>query len=493
MNYLDLTIKEIHEALLAKKVTPVELVKEAIKRAKENNDNAFELIIEEDAIKKAEELSKMEVPLDNYFFGIPYVAKNNFSTKGYETNASSNILNGYIPVFDATVIELLNKAQAILVAKSTLDELAMGGTGTSGHLGITYNPYDSTHTRLCGGSSCGSAVAVADGIVPFALGSDTGDSVRKPASFTGLVGFKPTWGIISRYGLFPFAPSLDHVAYFTRSVFDSAISLNLLSKKDEHDSTCFRGEREDYTKFDKSLNNKKVAIIKEIYDSIQDREMKDYFDKTVEKIIKKGAKVEYISVSSDLLKAVYPAYIVISSAEATSNNANLDGIKFGPNYGGKSYQEVMYNARTKGFSALIKRRFVIGSYALMRENQEEVFLRAQKARHLIVDKFNKIFEEYDCVYLPASPSVAPYINASNDDVNEDFVILDNWLGIGNFGGFPSITIPLAFNKENKMPYGVNLMAKAYDEVNLFGIASAIEDEIGLKNVSTHTYMNKEGE
>ena len=493
MNYLDLTIKEIHEALLNKKVTPVDLVKEAIKRAKENKDNAFELIIEEDAIKKAEELSKLEVPADNYFFGIPYVAKNNFSTKGYETNASSNILNGYIPVFDATVIKLLNDANAILVAKSTMDELAMGGTGTTGHLGITFNAYDASHTRLCGGSSAGSAVAVADAIVPFALGSDTGDSVRKPASFNALVGFKPTWGLISRFGLFPFAPSLDHVAYFTRSVLDSAISLNLLAKKDENDSTCFRGEREDYTKFNSSLKGKKVAIIKEIYNSITDEEMKKYFDETVEKILKNGAEVQYISVSPDLLKAVYPAYIVISCAEATSNNANLDGIKFGPHYDGKSYQEVMYNARTNGFSPLIKRRFIIGSYALMRENQEEVFLCAQKARHLIVDAFNEIFKTFDCVYLPAAPSVAPFINKSNDNVNEDFVILDNWLGIGNFGGFPSITIPLAFNKENKMPYGVNLMAKPYDEVNLFGIASALEEEIGLKNVSTHTINSKEGE
>src|SRR5574344_756998 len=239
MSYLDLSIREIHKALLNKKVSILDLTKEAISRAKKDTNNAFECILEKEALEKATKLNDT------------IIAKDNFSTKDIETTGGSNILVGYMPLFDATVIKYLNEAGAILIGKTTLDELAMGGTGTSGHKGKTFNPYDPSHTHMIGGSSCGSAAAVADGIVPFALGSDTGDSVRKPASFTGLVGFKPTWGIISRYGLFPFAPSLDHVAYFTRSVFDSAISLNLLSKKDEHDSTCFRGEREDYTKFDK--------------------------------------------------------------------------------------------------------------------------------------------------------------------------------------------------------------------------------------------------
>ena len=464
MNYLDLTIEEIHKALLEGKTNPLELTKEAIKRAKENKDNAFEMLIEEDALKKAEELSKLPVPKDNYFFGIPYVAKDNYSTKGYETTASSNILNGYVPLFDATVIKLLNDAGAILIGKSTLDELAMGGTGTSGHKGVTYNPWDKSHTRIVGGSSAGSAVAVSDAIVPFALGSDTGDSVRKPASLAGLVGFKPTWGLISRFGLFPFAPSLDHVAYFTRSVFDSALAMELLSKHDENDSTSSYKERPNY------------------------KHVLEAFDKNVEFLRKNGAKVDFIDVDINLLRAIYPSYIVISCAEATSNDANLDGIKFGPNYGGKTYSEVMFNARTKGFSALIKRRFVIGSYALMRENQEEVFLRAQRARHLIVNTFNKIFEEYDAVYCPAAPSIAPLINKSSEDINEDFMIADNWLAIGNFGGYPSITLPIGF--ENDMPLGANLMCKPFDEVNLFNISLKIEEGTGLKNLTYPSYASK---
>ena len=490
MYYLDLTIKEIHEALLEGKTNPVELTKEALKRAKENKDNAFEMIIEEDALKKAEELSKLPVPKDNYFFGIPYIAKDNFSTKGYETTASSNILNGYVPLFDATVIKYLNEAGAILIAKSTLDELAMGGTGTSGHKGITYNPWDKSHTRLVGGSSCGSAAAVSDAIVPFALGSDTGDSVRKPASYAGLVGFKPTWGLVSRFGLFPFAPSLDHVAYFTRSVFDSALATELLSKHDENDSTSSYKERPNYLDLNSSVEGKKIAVINGIYKSIQDKKVIEYFDKNIEFLKINGAKVDFIDVDADLLKAIYPSYIVISCAEATSNDANLDGIKFGPNYGGKTYSEVMFNARTKGFSALIKRRFVIGSYALMRENQEEVFLRAQRARHLIVNTFNKIFETYDAVYCPAAPSIAPLINKSSENINEDFMIADNWLAIGNFGGYPSITLPIGL--ENDMPFGANLMCKPFDEVNLFNIALKIEEGTGLKNLNYPAYAKKEG-
>ena len=227
MSYLDLSIKELHEALVKKEVTPLELVEEALKRAHSNQDNAFEFIDDEGA--KAFASSLIEPEADNLLWGIPYVAKDNFSTEGIPTTASSNILNGYVPVFDATVIRKLKDSKAVMIAKATLDELAMGGTGTTGHLGKTFNPYDPSHKREIGGSSCGSAVSVAADIVPFALGSDTGDSVRKPASYAGLVGMKPTWGRISRYGLFPFAPSLDHVGYFTRDVYSSAALLSVLA------------------------------------------------------------------------------------------------------------------------------------------------------------------------------------------------------------------------------------------------------------------------
>ena len=235
MGYLRRSIKEIHEALISGAVTPEELVREALTKAHDNNDNAFEYICDKEAYEQIKDLGSKDK--NNMLWGIPFVCKDNFSTKDIPTTASSNILNGYVPIFDSEVVIRLKKAGAILIGKATLDELAMGGTGTTGHLGDTYNPWDPSHKHQIGGSSCGSAASVAAGIVPFSIGSDTGDSVRKPAGYSALVGIKPTWGRISRFGLFPFAPSMDHVGYFTRNVFDGAVLLETLAGRDDKDST----------------------------------------------------------------------------------------------------------------------------------------------------------------------------------------------------------------------------------------------------------------
>lgn len=480
MHYLDLTIKEIHEALVKHETTPLELTKEALKRAKENNDNAFETIVEEQALEEASKL--VEVEEDNIFWGIPVVVKDNFSTKNIKTTGSSDILRDYIPVFDATVVKKLKDKHAIIIGKTTLDELAMGGTGTTGHLGITYNPYDEKHERIVGGSSCGSAAAVAASIVPFALGSDTGDSVRKPASYAGLVGFKPTWGRISRFGLFPFAPSLDHVGFFTRSVEDAAYSLNLLAGRDDQDATSSYMPVDDYTSLlNESIVGKRIAVIDEIIDSIQNKEIVLEFNKCLDKLTKKGAIINHISLDNSLLQSLFPTYLVISCAEATSNNANLDGIKFGPRYEGKTYEEVMMNARSKGFSELIKRRFVIGSFSLMKENQELLFLRAQKNRRKIVETINKILSDNDVICLPSAPSIAPKLSDSSNRLSEEYLIADNHLVLGNFAGIPSITLPLGLFE--KMPYGINVMGKAFKEAEVLQIAKNIEDETGLYNLS----------
>ena len=478
MSYLDLTLQEIHIALVNKEVTPLQLVKAAISRAKSDKNNCFEYICEKEAIEKATSLVE---PTNNLFWGIPYVAKDNFSTKNIPTTASSDILNGYIPLFDATVVKKLDEAGAILIGKTTLDELAMGGTGTSGHKGITYNPYDLNKKHLTGGSSCGSASAVAAGIVPFSLGSDTGDSVRKPASNVGLVGYKPTWGLISRYGLFPFAPSLDHVGYFTRSVHDSAALLTILSGHDDNDMTSSLKEKVDYCKdINVENTNFKIAVINPIFREVENVLIKHSFDILVEKLKKKGFKVDYVDFDINLLKAIYPTYIILSCAEATSNNANLDGIKFGPRYEGNSYQEVMVKARTNGFSELIKRRFVIGSYALMKDNQNELFLRAKKARRLIVDAFNKLFETYDFIMLPASKNTAPTIENASEAIRKKYDIIDDYLAYGNFGGYPSITMPLSMS--NNLPYGINISSKPFNDKNLFNFANSIEKITGLRNL-----------
>lgn len=480
MSYLDLTIKEMHQALVDKKVTPLELTLEAIKRAKEDNNNAFETILEKEAIEIASNLKEPEV--DNIFWGIPVGIKDNFSTKGILTTGSSEILRDYVPVFNATVVQKLLDAHAVPIAKTTLDELAMGGTGTTGHKGITYNPYDPSHTRLVGGSSCGSAAMVSNAIVPFALGSDTGDSVRKPASYAGLVGFKPTWGRISRFGLFPFAPSLDHVAYFTRSVEDSALSLSLLAGRDNHDATSSTKPVEDYAKnINNPIKGVKIAILREVVDSIDDKNILEAFNNTIKELKKQGAVVEYVDFSIKLLESIYPTYMVISCAEATSNNANLDGIKFGPRYEADTYTDVMIKARTKGFCELIRRRFIIGSFALMRENQNDLFLRAQKARRLIVNRTNEILSDYDFIYVPAAPSIAPKFSDSSDRLSNNYLIADNILVLGNFAGLPSLTLPIG--KENNMPFGANVMGRAFEEAKVFNVAKAIENIVGLANMS----------
>ena len=479
MKYMNLSIREIHDAIIKGEVAPLELVKEAIESCKKDDNNSFEYICEKEALEKVTKLDPSKK--DSLLFGVPVVIKDNYSTKDIPTTGSSNILNGYVPIFSSEVVLRLEEAGAIVAAKSTMDELAMGGSGTTGHLGTTYNPWDKSKTHLIGGSSCGSASSVAAGIVPFSIGSDTGDSVRKPASFGALVGFKPSWGRISRFGLFPFATSLDHVAYFTRNVDDSAIVLNVLAGRDDKDfSSSFRPV-EDYTaRLNEPVKGKKIAIVKEIVDSISNVSIKEAFNKNIAALKEQGAIVEPVSVDIKLLKAIYPTYILISCAESTSNNANLDGVNFGPREPGESFEEIMTNTRTKGFSRLIKRRFVIGGYSLLRENQDELFLRAQKCRRLIVNAFNKIFEKYDAIYCPASPTAAPLISGSSDTLSDEYLIADNYMAFANMGGFPSITLPLGF--DDNLPFGGNLTGKPFDESGVLSIAKAIENATGLKDL-----------
>jgi aspartyl-tRNA(Asn)/glutamyl-tRNA(Gln) amidotransferase subunit A len=480
MSYLDLTITEIHEALVAKKTTPLELVQEAIIRAKANPDNAFELILEKEALEIAAALGEVEV--DNPLWGIPFVSKDNYATRDIVTTASSDVLNGYRPLFNATVIDRLLENKAILIGKTTLDELAMGGTGTTGHKGITYNPFDPKHERMIGGSSCGSAAAVAASIVPLALGSDTGDSVRKPAGYAGLVGMKPTWGRVSRYGLFPFAPSLDHVGYFTRSIADAALVTKVLSGHDDKDATSSRRPVAEYEAgLASGVKGMRIAVLHEIVNSKHEPYVKSSFDHLVGCLTQAGAIVDRVHFRKDLLEAIYPMYITIASAEATSNDANLDGVKFGPSFWGATYEEAILKARTAGFSELIKRRFIIGSFALLRENQAALFTRAQKGRRLIVQELDKIFGDYDLILSPTAPNIAPKFEDKTDKFSDQYLIADNHLVLGNFAGLPSLTVPCGL--ERGMPYGVNVMGRAFAEADVLRLGAAIERMTGLKNLS----------
>ena len=473
------TIEELRQDLDSKKVTSAELVKESLELAHKYQEEYNSFVTICDDASSSEELSG---PLS----GIPCAIKDNLSTKGVLTTASSNILKNYVPFFDATVVEKLKKAGAVSVGKTVLDELAMGGTGTTGHTGPTRNPWDKE--RLIGGSSCGSAAAVALGIVPFALGSDTGDSIRKPAAYGGVVGYKPTYGLVSRFGLFPFACSLDHVGCFTRSVKDVAYVLDCIKGQDKRDMTSLPDTKVSYAdELTTDIKGKKLFYIKEMLDrktyvDDYDEELEEIitnFEKIVEDYKSLGATVEAVSFDVKLLEAVFPTYFAISCAEATSNNSNLTGIIFGPRGEGDSIEKIMFDARTKGFSELIKRRFVTGSFILQKENQEKLFLNAQRVRRIIVDKMTELFKTYDGLILPAQGSVAPKFKSETvDKLSLRNLLLENHLAIGNFGGFPSITIPCGF--VNKMPIGLNITSGVKKDLDTLNIAYALESIYSYK-------------
>jgi len=477
--YRGKSITELRCELDKKETTPEELFDKANKLAHYFQDdyNSFVTIV--DKCKYKDRDSKLN--------GIPYALKDNFSTSGILTTASSNILKDYVPVYDATVYKKLKNAGAVLVGKTVLDELAMGGTGTTGHTGIVRNTWDKE--RMIGGSSAGSAAAVALGIVPFSIGSDTGDSVRKPASHGGLVGFKPTYGRISRYGLFAFASSLDHVAMFTRNVKDMAIVTDVLKGKDINDMTTLNNDGEVYEdSIDNDIKGRKLFYIKEIcgkdtYKDVDDKELQETitkFHELLDKLREEGFIIEEVSMDKVLLEAIYPTYMCISCAEATSNNSNLTGIPFGPRGEGNSIEEIMFDARTKGFSELIKRRFILGSYILQRENQEKLFLNAQRIRRMIVDKMNEFFKEYDGMIAPCSGGPASTFDATSEKLSDRYLILENHLAIGNFGGFPSITLP--FTMVDGLPVGVNLTGRVREDDLVLNMANYVEKVTGLKDI-----------
>lgn len=468
------SITDIRNDLDSNKITSKELFDESRKMAIDSQKeyNPFVTIMD----------NYEEISTGSILSGIPYALKDNISTKGILTTASSNILSNYVPVYDATIYKKLKEAGALLIGKTVLDELAMGGTGTTGHTGIVRNPWD--RTRQIGGSSAGSAAAVALGIVPFAIGSDTGDSIRKPAAYGGVVGFKPTYGRISRYGLFAFASSLDHLGVFTRNVRDAAIVTNIVKGQDSHDMTSLPDDNLDYVStLDNSVKGKKLFYIKEALDNNNnDPELNkiiENFNEVKKKCESLGMTVSEVSISRELLLALYPSYMAISCAEATSNDSNLTGIHFGVRGEGKTPDEIIRDARTKGFSELIKRRFIIGSYILQRENQEKLFLNAYRVRRLIVDKMNELFKDYDGLIMPAASGIAPKFEDKSDKLSDKYLILDNHMVIGNFGGYPSITIPSGF--VNSMPIGINITGMTKKDDVVLNIANMLESTMEYKN------------
>lgn len=477
MKYMDKSITELHELLKSGKVTSDELVKESLSISHDVQDkcNAFVTILDS--------ASGSEVT-DELLSGIPFGVKDNYSTKGILSTGSSNTLKDYVPFFDARSYENLKKKGAVAVNKTAMDEFGLGGTGTTAHTGVQKNPWDTK--RMCAGSSSGSAAAVASGVYPYALGSDTGDSIRKPAAYCGIVGYKPTYGMISRYGLFPFASSLDHCGVLARSVRDAAIVVDGMKGIDPKDMTSWDSSKIHLNDdLSDSVKGKKLFYIKELcelenYPNATDElkeHLNNFFD-TLKKCEELGMKVEGVSIDHKLLRAISSVYQVISCAEATSNLSNLTGLIFGPRGEGDNYIEMMKDHRTKGFSPLIKRRLVIGSYVLQTENQERYFKNAQRVRRLIVDKIKEEFKKYDALILPVGTGPAKLLDGTDEVIKDDTNALEDHLQIGNFGGFPSITIPNGF--VSKLPVGVNITGNCYDDQNVLNIAYALEGAMEYK-------------
>lgn len=476
MRFSDNTISNLRIKLDKGEVSSLDLFNTASALAYKYQDdcNLFVSILD----KKDEEKS------NSVLSGIPYALKDNISTKGILTTASSNILKDYVPVYDATVYKKLKESGAVLVGKTTLDELAMGGSGITAHTGIVRNPWDKT--RQIGGSSSGSVGVVSLDIVPFSIGSDTGDSIRKPAAYCGVVGYKPTYGLISRYGLFAFASSLDHVGVIARNVKDISLVTDIIKGHDDKDMTTLEDDGVKFSDYiNKDIGNKKLFYIKEIcdYNTVDTDESKlvlDNFYDTVNKVKSLGFSVSEVSIDKDLLNAIYPTYMSISCAEATSNNANLVGIHFGNRIGSKSIDEIMFETRTNGFSELIKRRFILGSYILQRENQEKLYLNACRIRRLLVEKLTDLFKEYDGMIMPATGGIAPKFGDKSDNLSDKYLLLENHLALANFGGFPSITIPSGF--VNKMPVAINITSGIKTDAMLLNMANKIENSLGYKNM-----------
>ena len=468
MNYYDKNIIEIHNDLINKKVTSKDLIDFSKNKILETNEkfNAYNLVLD----------SKENNEIYTLLSGIPYAMKDNISTKGIRTTACSNTLKDYVPIYNATVYEKLSQSGAIMIGKTNMDELAMGGTGLTGNAGIVKNPYD--EERISAGSSAGSAVAVATKTVPFAIGTDTGDSIRKPAAYTGVVGYKPSYGLISRYGLFAFASSLDTIGVLTNSVIDAAVVVNTVKGSDDKDMTTIKDMDEiDLTKDFNNLRSKKLFYIKEIVDKSKYTnpntiKIIDDFNKLLDTLKDKGYEIYEESIDENLLKALKPVYTSISCAEVTSNNSNLTGISFGHREKGESAMDVIKNFRTKNFSSLIKRRFVIGSFILQKENQEKYFINAKKVRRVVVNTFNELFTKYDGLILPAQSDIAQKICDTTDEMGKDENVLDNHLVIGNFGGYPSITLP--YNKLEGMPIGINITSGFKNDSYMLAVANDIE-------------------
>ena len=469
MSLTELTISQIKEGLEKKDFSAQEICRSFLKKIKEKNKEVFAFlkVAEEEALLKAKEVDGLisknrEVPL---LAGVPLAVKDNMLAEGLGCTAGSKILENYIAPYDATVVKKIKEAGGVILGKTNLDEFAMGSSTENSAFGPTRNPHDVS--RVPGGSSGGSAAAVAAEFCPYAFGSDTGGSIRLPSSFCGVVGLKPTYGAVSRYGLIAFASSLDQIGPIARSVEDCRIVFNAIKGKDPLDSTSVEMPEIQNSKF--KIRNSKIGIPKEYFVKGIDPEVEKVIKSAVKKYEELGAEI--VEVSLPHTDYALAAYYIINPSEASANLARYDGIKYGLSMDGKELIDVYLKTRGEGFGAEVRRRIMIGTYALSAGYYEAYYLRAQKVRTQVIKDFEKAFQKVDAIFCPVSP-VLPFKIGEKADDPLSMYLVDVYTVSVNLAGLPALSLPVGFVKE--LPVGLQIIGKPFEEEKILQIGEVFE-------------------
>lgn len=479
MELYSLTVSEIARKIKEKEITIKEVLDSVYNRIEnvEEKVSAYVTLTKEQAYNRA---TKLQERLDNgedigIMGGVPIAIKDNICTNGIKTTCSSKMLENFVPFYDATVIEKLENAGAIIIGKTNMDEFAMGSSTENSAIKKTKNPWDLE--RVPGGSSGGSAAAVACDIAPCALGTDTGGSIRQPASFCNVVGLKPTYGLVSRYGIVAYASSLDQVGPLTKSVEDAAILLNVIAGKDEKDTTSADIPKKDYLKSIKDdIKGKKIGVPTEFISDGINPDVKKAYEENLNTLKELGAEI--IEIKLDYAKYSLPTYYIIATAEASSNLGRYDGIRYGHRAKDfSSLDELYVKSRTEGFGDEVKRRIMLGTYVLSSGYYDAYYKRGQKVRTLIIDDFKKAFEKCDVIAIPTTPNTSFKFGEKTSNPLEMY-LEDIYTVPVNIAGLPGISVPGGFDK-NGMPIGMQFISKAFDEENLLQVAYTFEKNTGF--------------
>ncbi|HEK9988641.1 TPA: Asp-tRNA(Asn)/Glu-tRNA(Gln) amidotransferase subunit GatA [Streptococcus equi subsp. zooepidemicus] len=471
MSFNHHTIEELHELLVAKDISAVELTKATLEdiKAREEAVGSFITIAEEAALKQAAALDAKGIDPDNVMSGIPLAVKDNISTKGILTTAASKMLYNYEPIFDATAVANAYDKDMIIIGKTNMDEFAMGGSTETSYFKKTKNAWD--HSRVPGGSSGGSATAVASGQVRLSLGSDTGGSIRQPAAFNGVVGLKPTYGAVSRYGLIAFGSSLDQIGPFAPTVRENAQLLSVIAGSDRKDSTSAPVQIADYTsKIGQDIKGMKIALPKEYLGEGIDPKIKETVLAAAKHFEKLGAIIEEVSLPHS--KYGVAVYYIIASSEASSNLQRFDGIRYGFRAAdAKSLEDIYVKTRSQGFGDEVKRRIMLGTFSLSSGYYDAYFKKAGQVRTLIIQDFEKVFADYDLILGPTAPTAAFELDTLNHDPVAMYLADILTIPV-NLAGLPAISIPAGF--ADGLPVGLQLIGPKYSEEVIYQVAAAFE-------------------